>query len=90
MKNPPAVQETQVWSPGREDPLEKEMAHYIILAWRIPWTKEPGRLQSLGGHRESDMTEQLTLHYWMAQLPPVTSYALLDSQPERTFLTIIL
>ena len=43
----PAVQETWVWSPGWEDPLEKEMAtHSSTLAWNIPWTEEPGRLQS--------------------------------------------
>ena len=47
-KNLPALQETWVWSLGREDPLEKGMAtHSSILAWRIAWTKEPGRLQSL-------------------------------------------
>ena len=51
-KNPPAVQETRVQSLGREDPLEKEMAtHSSILAWRIPWTKEPGGLQSTGSQR---------------------------------------
>ena len=45
-KNLPAVQETQVQFLGQEDPLEEEMAtHSSILAWRIPWTKEPGRLQ---------------------------------------------
>ena len=49
VKNPPAVQETQVWSLGLEDPLEKEMAiHFSILAWKIPWMEEPGRLQSMG------------------------------------------
>ena len=43
------MQETQIQSLGREDPLEKEMAtHFSILAWRIPWTEEPGRLQSIG------------------------------------------
>ena len=43
--------------PGQEDPLEKGMAtHSGILAWRIPWTEEPGGLQSMG-HKESDMTE---------------------------------
>jgi len=48
-KKLPAIQETWVQSLGREDPLEKEMAtHSSILAWRIPWTKEPGRLQSIG------------------------------------------
>ena len=58
MENPPAMQEEQkmqVPSPGREDPLEEEMAtHPSILVWRIPWTEEPGRLQSMG----SDTTEQ--------------------------------
>ena len=49
VKNLPAMQETQVQFLGREDPLEKEMAtHSNILAWRIPWTEEPGRLQSMG------------------------------------------
>ena len=52
VKNLPAVQETQVQSLGQEDPLEKEMATYSsILAWRIPWTEEPGRLQSTGSQR---------------------------------------
>ena len=41
-----------VWSLGQEDPLEKEMAtHYNILAWRVPWTEGPGRLQSMGSQR---------------------------------------
>ena len=48
-KNLPAVQEMQVHSLGREDPLEKGVAtHSSILAWRIPWTEEPGGLQSVG------------------------------------------
>ena len=52
VKNLPATQETQVQSLGQEDPLEKEMAtHFLILAWRIPWTEEPGRLQSLRSQR---------------------------------------
>ena len=51
-KNLPAMQETWVWSLGREDPLEKEMAiHSSILAWEIPWTEEPGGLQSTGSQR---------------------------------------
>ena len=46
VKNPPAMQETRGLSLGWEDPLEKEMAtHSSILAWEIPWTQEPGRLQ---------------------------------------------
>ena len=49
VKNMPAMQETRVLSLGQEDPLEKGMAtHSSILAWRIPWTREPGRLQSMG------------------------------------------
>ena len=52
-------QEPKVWSLGQEDNWEKEMAiHTGILAWRIPWTEEPGRLQSMG-HKELDTTEQL-------------------------------
>ena len=48
-KNLPAVQETQVQSVGWEDPLKKGMTtHSGILAWRIPWTKEPGGLESVG------------------------------------------
>ena len=49
VKNLPAVQETQVQYLGWEDPLEKGVAtHSSILAWRIPWTEEPGGLQSMG------------------------------------------
>ena len=55
VKNLPAMQEAQeMWvrSLGREDPLKKEMAtHSSILAWRIPWTEEPGGLQSMGSQR---------------------------------------
>ena len=59
VKNLPTMQETQVQSLGWEDPLEKGMATCSsILAWRIPWTEEPGTLQSIG----SDMTEKLTLY----------------------------
>ena len=52
VKNPPAMQETWVRSLGWEDPLEKGMAtHSSILAWRIPWMEEPGRLQLMGLQR---------------------------------------
>ena len=52
VKNPPAMQETWVRSLGWEDPLEEEMAiHSRILAWRIPWSAEPGGLQSMGLQR---------------------------------------
>ena len=49
VKNLPAMQETWIWFLGQEDPLEKKMAtHPSILAWRIPWTEEPGGLQFMG------------------------------------------
>ena len=52
LKNLPTMQETQVRSLGQEDPLEMEMAaHSSILAWEIPWTEEPGGLQSMGSQR---------------------------------------
>ena len=52
VKRLPAMQETRVRSLSWEDPLEKEMAtHSSILAWKIPWTEEPGRLQSMGSQR---------------------------------------
>ena len=52
LKRLPAMRETWVQSLGQEDPLEKEMAtHSSTLAWRIPWTEEPGRLQSTGSQR---------------------------------------
>ena len=56
VKNQPAMQETEVQTLGWEDTLEKEMAtHSSIFTWKIPWIKEPGRLQSMG-LQESDMT----------------------------------
>ena len=53
VKHLPTMQETRVLSLGQEDPLEKEMAtHSSTLAWRIPWTEEPGGLQSMGSQRD--------------------------------------
>ena len=52
VKNPPAMQETYIQSLGWKDPLEEGMAtHSSILAWTVPWTEEPGRLQSMGLQR---------------------------------------
>ena len=52
VKNLPVMQETRVQSLGQEDPLEKKTAiHSSILAWRIPWTEEPGGLQCMGSQR---------------------------------------
>ena len=65
VKNTPWMQETQVRSLGQEDPVEMGMAtHSSILAWRIPWTKEPGRLQSWGC-KELETAEQLTLFRYL-------------------------
>ena len=67
LKNLPAMKETWVQFLSQEDPLEKEMAaHYSILAWRVPWTEEPGGLQSIGlqrvGHDCSDLALAPALH----------------------------
>ena len=60
----PTMWETWVKSLGWEDLLEEEMAtHSSILAWKIPWTEEPGRLHSPWGRKESDMTERLHFHF---------------------------
>ena len=59
VKNLPAMQETWVWSLGQEDPLEEEMATCSsILAWRIPWTEEPGGLQSMGLQSQTGLSDQ--------------------------------
>ena len=56
-KNLPAIQETQAQSLGQRDPLEKEMAtHSSILAWRIPWTEEPGGLSSMGLQNQTQLS----------------------------------
>ena len=61
VKRLPTMCESRVQSLGQEDLLEKGMAtHSSTLAWKIPWTEEPGRLQSMGSQK-SDTTEQLTL-----------------------------
>ena len=58
VKNLPTMQETWVRSLGQEDPLQKGMAtDSSILAWSIPWTEEPGGLQSMGSQSHKDMTE---------------------------------
>ena len=63
VKNLPAMQETWVPFMGQEDLLEKEMAtHYSILTWKIPWTEEPGRLQSRKS--QSDTTKRLEFFFF--------------------------
>ena len=58
VKNLPAVQEMHIQYLGLEDPLEKEMAtHSSILAWEIPWTEEPGGLQSMGQESQTQLSD---------------------------------
>ena len=65
VKNLPAKQEMRVWFLGQEDSLKEKMAtHSSILAWKIVWTEEPGRLQSMGSY-ESDTIEWAGTHIWM-------------------------
>ena len=66
VKNLPAVQESRIRSPDWDDSLEKEIAiHSSILAWKISWTEEPGRLQSMGSQRGGhDWATNTTLTYW--------------------------
>ena len=67
LKHLPPMWETWVWSLGREDPLEKEMVtHSSILAWRIPWTEKPGKLQSMGLQRVG--------HNWATSLSLLLTY----------------
>ena len=65
LKRLPAMWETLVRSLGQEDPLKKEMAtHSSILAWKIPWTEEPGGLQSMGSQRVGhDQPSDLTIQF---------------------------
>ena len=66
------MQKSQVGSLSWEDNLEEEMAsHSSNLVWRIPWTEEPGGVQSMGlqRHKVSDTTEQLTLSHWLKLEP---------------------
>ena len=63
VKRLPTMQETQVLSLGWEDHLEKEMAtHSSILAWKIPWTKEPGGLQPMGSQSRTPLHDLTSLH----------------------------
>ena len=81
VKNLPVLQKIWVWYLGKEDALEKEMAnHSSILAWRMPWTEEPGGLQSMG-HKELDTTKwlmlllivQLPIQVWFFVIPWTTA-----------------
>ena len=84
VRNLPAMQDTQVWFLGQEDPLEKGMATYSsILAWRIPWAEEPGQLQSMGlqrvGHNWVTNTHILHPHNVTCFFPNVQNKKYLSS-----------
>ena len=80
VKRLPAMQETGVWSLGWEEPLEKEMAaHSSTLAWKIPWTEEHGRLQSMGSQRVG--------HDWATSLHFITLVKNFSADPPGLFHT---
>ena len=84
-KSLPAKQEIQVWSLGWEDPLEKEMAtHFSTLAWKIPMTEEPGRLQSTESQRVGhDWATSLTVFFWdwkLTTLDIIKDFCIVNSQ----------
>ena len=82
VKNPPAMQETLVSFLGRADPLEKGKAtHSSIQAWRSPWTKEPGRLQSMGSHRVGHNWATFTFHFAIG----FKTFCSLWSLPNRSY-----
>ena len=82
VKRQPATWETRVRSLDREDPLEKEMAaHYSILAWKVPWMEEPGRLQSMGSQRVGN-DRVTSLSFFLSFLHPCKIRLLVISQSE--------
>ena len=84
VKSLPAVQETWVRSLGREDLLEKEMAtHSSILAWRIPWTEEPGTLQSMRSQRVGLSDFTFTSHLPPSPTPTASSLVIISCHPTR-------
>ena len=71
VKNLPSMQETWVQSLGQEDPLEKEMVHHSsILAWRIPWTEEPGGLQLRGAQRVGHVMIKRNMMWKVLEMVP--------------------
>ena len=92
VKNPPAMQETQVWFLGWEDPLEKGMVtHSNILAWRTPWAEEPGGLQSIRRqrvrHNWGTNTHKLFIS-WIQSLSCVWLFATLWTAAHQASLSI--
>ena len=93
VKNPPAQQEAWIWSLGLEEPLEKETAtHSSIVAWTIPWTEEPGGLQSMGWQRVGrDLaTEDVyTVPYTMSKTTQIMPFNLHNNCIIRYFITSV-
>ena len=78
----PTMRETQVWSLGWEDPLEKEMAtHFSTLAWKIPWMEKHGRLQSIGSQRVG--------HYWATSISVYSCHCFLISYTSVRFIPFV-
>ena len=98
VKNPPANAEMQFWSLGRADPLEKEMAtHSSILAWEIPWTEEPGRVQSMGLQRvrrdsatKQQQQNQILSYHFLLGIGKITQSFLWQCWLMYMFLKIII
>ena len=85
LKHLPPMQETWVRSLSQEDPLEKEMAtHSSILAWRIPWTEELGRLQSTVAKSRTRLSDFTSLHF--TRIPSLTLLVKKSQQGEKKFL----
>ena len=61
------IQKAQAWSLGQEDPLEEETDHSSILAWGIPWTEEPGGLQSIGFAKSQTLLSEVTEHAFLVE-----------------------
>ena len=89
VKRLPAVWETQVWSLGGEDPLEKGMAtHSSILAWRIRWTEEPGGLQSMGSQRVwHDWVTSLSLPFILHKARQDSGGKIQDTDEKKAYAT---
>ena len=85
VKNLPAMQETWVWSLGWEDPLKRMATLSSILAWRTPWTKEPGRLQSIGSQRVRHDWAINTFGPSRGHLRTRPSFSLSQSLPSGSF-----
>ena len=88
VKRLPAMRETWVQSLGQEDPLKKAMAtHSSTLAWKIPWTAEPGRLQSMGSQRVGHDWVRLftSLHFWWLKTIQTCCLTVLEVRSKKHF-----